>query len=307
MNKDKSHRQRLNTGLIIIGLVWSSILAAEEQPDSTTEPTPEPPVDLNAQRDQELADSLPPGQVKWIESGDGKFLALFNPDQTGNPRGSVMMVPAPGDTIQTPGVMTEAVNYFPSVAWHFMAVHAVDLSFQGPQPELPLKEPSTTTAEQNTESVAAVEIEVVLPDEQDWYQKQFKANQQTLVSRLAAAEQELLRNDKGYVLVVTSHSGSLVLEAIKDKMLKPKGLVLIDINYPVLSVRQQLTKNLAELPIPVLDIYSVVSRQLAEQRHELNRFPGYEQRMLPVTGRDFRGSEYLLLRTIRGWLKRKFP
>ena len=300
--------------ICLLLLLGSLPVLAQEDTDAQqaveTKAEPEAKVDRNRERDEALANQIPPDQVKWLASGDSEFLVRFKSEETGQPLGSLMMVSTPMQTILDPGLMTEAVDYFPTVSWHVMAVHPVDISFAD-QAVVAEAEPPTATepgdessddSEPTNDTTNATVPEQV--SDKEWYEKQHKENEKLLIDRLAISERELLRNERGYVLVVSSYSASLVLTGIKEQKIKPRAVILLDINHPVKLIQQQLVSNLKDIPIPVLDIYHSGSMQLANLRKPLSKNRLYTQRFIPGVSADFKGSEMLLMRTIRGWLKK---
>ena len=288
---------RLVTIYVVLGSLTISIAAQDAETPQETEAKPYEPAKQELIIDQRLAESLPADQIQWLGEGDSAFLARSMPDETGSPLGTVLIVTSPGKTIDSPGYVRRALSYFPTVSWNAVVISAGDLDFAGPVVKIP--EGSETAS---GEESAPAELMVV--DENDWYQQQQQANQSKLVARISAAAGIIPDADKGYILVIAGASAALALDAISNRQLTPTAVVLLDINHPVLSYRNALTNDLSEITTPMLDIYQPLEGELAQKRSVLSRKPTYEQRMIPGVNPDYLGVEDILLRSIRGWLKR---
>ena len=287
--------------LVAIYVLWGSftlsVAAQDAETPQETEAQPYKPVKQELVIDQRLAESLPADQIQWLGEGESAFLARSMPDETGNALGTILIVPAPGKTIDSPGYVRRALNYFPDVSWNAVVISAGDLDFSAPEVSLPDSSVPASTEESET-------VEPMVADETEWYQQQQQANQSKLVSRITAAAGIIPDSDKGYVLVISGASASLTLDAISQQQLNPTAVVLLDINHPVLLYRNALTNDLTDINIPILDIYQPLENELAEKRSSLGRKVTYEQRMIPGVNPDYQGAEDILLRSIRGWLKR---
>ena len=291
--------------ILTIGLTLnlSAQDAAEEQ-----QAEPYVPEKQESVIDQQLFETLPEWQIKWLGEGDNRFLARSKVSESGPAIGNILILPAPGKTVDSRGYVRRAFEYFPTVSWNVMAVSTGDLSFAGPivkMPEAGTAETTATTGTANEATETALEPMVV--PEQEWYEEQQKTNQDKVINRMLAAEKVLPEPQVGYVLIASKASASLLMNAIKEQQINPKALVLIDIDHPVMMYRNQLVNQLRDVSQPVLDIYQPMSRELAELRKPLARSPTYQQRMIPAVDADYLGNEDILLRSIRGWLLKTMP
>ena len=69
---------------------------------------------------------------------------------------------------------------------------------------------------------------------------------------------------------------------------------------------QKTLDQLAELQIPILDIYSIQTRKLGEGRKPLARQANYRLQYVSIAGRSYRGYESMLSRIIRNWLVKNY-
>ena len=293
--------------LLFVSMFFFAVNAQEPE-QITEEPKPEPyqpkPQDLII--GERLERFLPASEVKWLGSEDARYLIRMKLDETGQALGNIVVVPAPGKTIDNDGYVRAAVNYFPTVGWHTLIVPAGELDFSGPdvkQPEKSVTETADSADSENTAS-SAMSVEPVIMPEDEWYQAQQQTNLTSLVARLTTAMNEMADAQGGSVIVSASGSASLIVSAIVAGDLNPSALVLLDLEHPVLSQRDALMTDLAALNIPVLDLYQPLNRDAALKRQLLTRKANYRQSIIPAVNPDYVGVEGLVLRTIRGWLSK---
>ncbi len=288
--------------MIVLCTLIPTISAEEVETAEQPEVEPYQPEKQELVIDKRLAEILPATEIKWLGEGEDRFLARSRVDETGNSSGNILIVPAPGRTIDSPGYVRRAVDYYPTVGWHIMVISTGDLDFSAPVVRIPDSNPATDTTAEESANPAAPEPMIV--DETDWYQQQQEQNQQKLVTRISTAVQALAEPEKGYVLVAAQASAALLIDAIKERQITPAAIVMIDLNHPVLRYQELLSQELGDMTIPTLDIYQPLEKQHADARNGLQRKAHYQQRMIPGVNPDYVGVEDILLRSIRGWLRR---
>jgi len=317
--------------LLLLGILASflyivstvSILAAEEEPakEEVTEAEkaePLPPVEpAGLRNDRAIAEQIGDSEAKWLKAGETEFLGIYNPDSSGNVLGSVLIIPAPGNSPLVSGVLPKLATELASKGWNTLAITLPELNFSGPAPTF-AEEKATTTAESTdtdesaTEETAATEKaaednEAAMPDPEKWYADQQTKNMEKLLLRLLAAEAEILKQNPKYVLLAQGASAELALELISSNVIKASALVTLNIEHPVYQRSTNIPVNLAKIKIPVLDIYNVTDKVAAAKRKTRQKEPGYRQLYIPGTDNNYLGSEKLLLKRVRGWLSKSFP
>jgi len=270
--------------LILITNVTITAAENEYSEDASTETTKVKPVEPPSLRnDRILAEQLGDSQAKWLTAGDTEFLGIFNPDTSGMPIGSLLILPTPGQSAKSPGILTQLIDELSSKGWHTLGISLPAFDFSAPSP---------------------VESQPVLPESNKWYADQETKNMAKLLERIMAAEGELLAKGGKYVILAQGATAELVLELISSQVIKPSALITLNLQHPIKQRVSLIKKNLAAVKIPILDIYNLSNKNIAKNR-KLN-VDYYHQIAIPGSGIDFRGSELLVIKRIRGWLKKTF-
>jgi len=282
----------------------SPILIAQEPAEMSEQPsaTPEVVISQDKKRDLALEKQIIQGQAKWLTDGKDDFLAIYNANETASAIGGLLIVTAPSETVLTSGVIKTSRDYFPSVDWHVLAIHPVDLDFSVPMYRTDLTATDTKEAGAGTENNA----EKTIPDTDTWYKQQAENNRAQLLKRLLPAEKELLTKAERYVLVARSVSAELALDAVIKQNIKPMGIILLNIDHPVAGQEKAIAEQLAKIDLPILDIYDTKSRAKAEKRKRIIRKPYYSQKQIPAMDGSFRGAETLVTKSMRAWLQKNF-
>jgi len=305
----------------------TSILAAEESEkaeNTEKQPIKEPePVEPAALRnDRALAEELDDGVAKWLKAGKNEFLGIYNADSSGSTLGSVLILPEVNTSPLTPGVLPKLVKELSSKGWHSLAITLPELNFSGPSPTFPtaddaaqpekIKTEETKTEDTKTEpateepETAVAKTTITLPDAKKWFAEQETKNMEKLLKRLLAAEAELVVNGGKYVLIAQGTSAELVLELISSQVIKPSGFISLNIQHPESGRASTIAKNLAAIKLPILDIYNLSESSAAEKRKSSNKSVEYRQLYIVANDSQFRGSEQLLIKRVRGWLKNNY-
>ena len=287
---------------LVLGL---TLVAAEEEPE-TKEVIPEVPVEpLALRNDKALAEQLEDDQVKWLMAGDNKFLGIFKANSKGKTLGSLLILPAAGNTPRISGALPKLADDLSRYGWHSLAISLPQFNFSGPKPNFPDEK---TDTEQTTEALTEEAVKQVtqLPDEKVWYEKQQTKNMEMLLERLLAAEAELLTQGGEYVIIAQGSTAELVLELISSKVIKPSGLVTLNIQHPSMQRSSKIATNLSKIKIPVLDIYNQPSDKLVLKRKRAQISSVYSQLYVPGVGINYLGSEQLLVNRVKGWLNKRY-
>lgn len=295
----------------------TGIMAAEQDTQEEQNAQPEEVIPLEPEhlrRDRALAEQVEDAEVKWLLEGDKQFLGIFKQDISDNTLGSVLMLPPPGDSPLTPALLPQLALTLSTAGWNSLAISLPEMDFSAPKPafpeaaSVPVKEPADSGTEESSETPVSQPATalIAIPEPEKWYSEQQTLNMEKLLERMMAAEAELLASGKQYILMAQGISSELVLELISNGAIKPAGLIILDIQHPNRQRWLSIPKNLAAIDIPVLDIYKLTDTDAATKRKLLNKSPDYRQLPLPLKGDNFLGSEKLLIKQIRGWLKRHY-
>jgi len=297
------------TGLFAI-LLSVQITAAESESTeetATEEKKPVKPMEpLGLRNDRLLAKQLGDSEAKWLSTGKTQFLGVFNADRSGKALGSLLILPSPSRNVVAAGLWPQFATELSFKGWNTLGISLPIFEFSAPAPNFPK---AKVTIEESTEETAEETSEVstksneTIPDEVKWYSDQATKNMAKLAERLIPAEVELLKNNGRYVIVAQGTTAEIVLELISSKVIKPSGLITLNIQHPVYQRSSKIPKNLAAIKIPILDIYNFSNDVSVSKRKAAQRGKKYRQLYIPGNDMNFRGSEKLLIKRIRGWLK----
>ncbi|MCP3674537.1 MAG: DUF3530 family protein [Gammaproteobacteria bacterium] len=292
--------QILSSGLLALLLILFidvEIIAAESEASKAE--LVEPP---SLRNDRILAEQLGDSQAKWLTAGKTEFLGIFNADTSGKTVGSLLILPTPGRSAKSLGILTQLIDELSSKGWNTLGISLPIFDFSAPSPSFP--EAQTTTEALGEESDnAPTESPQVIPDAKKWYADQETKNMAKLLERILAAEDELLAKGDKYVLLAQGATAELVLELISSRVIKPAGLITLNLQHPIKPRTSLIVKNLSAIKIPVLDVSNLSNKGPAHNRKLKLNSDNYKQLVIPGSGIDFRGSELLVIKRIRGWLK----
>ena len=260
--------------ILILGLILlfaGQMLIAAESKDNKA--------DGRSSQDRALAEQLKADEIKWLTTGDNKFLGIYKADTSGKALGSLLILAAPGGTAAMPGALSELAIQLSSSGWHTLGISIPDLDFSDP---------------------------VAAPDVDKWYVDQETKNMGSVLERIMAAEADLTANGAKYVLLAQGSTAELVLELIASNTINPAGLISLNLRHPVYQQALKIPDNLARLQIPVLDIYNTTESESARKRKTRQKNAEYFQLYIAGSDNNFRGSEKLLVSRINGWLKKTY-
>jgi len=222
-------------------------------------------------------------ELKWLKVGTTQFLSLFYPNTSRTSFGSLLILPSPSISPMTEGMLPTIAKYVSTRGWHALTFNTPELDFS--QPSLALKSDA---------------------DISKWQQQQQTTNMELVLDRLLVAEKELLARGGRYVLLAQGVSAEVVLELISSKVIKPQGLIVLNIGHPSSKRVKQVSAKMAKISIPILDLYNNSNAELAKYRKMQMLIKNYRQVYIPGSDNNFRGSETMLSRRINGWLVQQF-
>jgi pimeloyl-ACP methyl ester carboxylesterase len=77
---------------------------------------------------ESLANPLPPGQALWLDDNQDKFLAIFTPDQSGQPKGGAIILHDADGHADWPDVVRPLRTFLPPHGWATIAIQLPQLS-----------------------------------------------------------------------------------------------------------------------------------------------------------------------------------
>ncbi|EIK51803.1 hydrolase or acyltransferase [Stutzerimonas stutzeri TS44] len=266
---------------------------------------------------------------------DDAFLALWQPANTAEPRGVLIIVPSEGETANWPRVVAPLRRALPEHGWHTLSLTPTDAMTDPlarlPAPaQAPTPAPTEDAAEQDmdadTAQASAPASAGYLPEQttpaDDEPSAEPTPEQDTapashaerMQARLAAAV-EHARSAKPAKIVLVGHGTGAYWASQYLAQVQPKDirqLIVIDPHRPA-SAEQSLEDLLSALPTAVGDFHTVqrpaAQRQALQRRNAARRagHPDYRQVALPTLAADRDGAQQQLVRRVRGWLDRQPP
>lgn len=190
---------------------------------------------------QWLAEELD-AAARWLEAGGESFLALWQPNTSGSPKGAVLMLPAEGHTANGQGTFTQLRRQLPEHGW-------ATLSITLPPPEVP-PQVSILTAGKDT---AAVEETEKQPAPEPTQSPEAVASQ-----RIRAALAYLQQNSQGPLVILGEGIGAArAWQYLAENGQGPfQAAVLLNARNTVPGQEVVLPENLVVKTLPALDLYS---------------------------------------------------
>jgi hypothetical protein len=239
-----------------------------------------------------LSPRLPEDALVWLETPTkNKFLALWRPDRSGNPRGALLIVHSEGEHLAWPDTIRPLHASLPDHGWATLAVSLPDpANPQIPKRTLPLKsqsQPSGDELANNTDDPEAKEkSDTIIADKtaagpskntpknslttansQPAETAENRPPEEITEQRLATALRFL--HDKGQFNIVILGSGTGAIRAntflnnTTPKIDNPdlgaakpfSGIILLNSRNRLPTMEQDYTEWFADPGIPVLDIF----------------------------------------------------
>ncbi|MFT5521501.1 MAG: hypothetical protein ACI9IA_002102 [Enterobacterales bacterium] len=303
--------------LLLTNSISLDLSAADAEKDAdAVEETPvkqeEPVEPLELRNDRIIAKQLTEGETKWLKVGKSEFLGIFKSDNSGKALGSILILPSPNSSPNTPGALNYLSNELSESGWHTLAISLPEFDFSGPAPEHPNEEigkAEEKTEQENNELAAITKTDdnnSTMPDPKTWYEQQQTKNMERLLERILVSETELQVSGGKYLILAQGATAELLLELVSSKVINPQGLITLNIEHPVAQRQSKIPNNLAKVTIPTLDVFNVLTNELAKKRKLKQKGNNYRQIYVPGNGIHYIGSEPSLYKRINGWLKINF-
>ena len=247
---------------------------------SKAQPTVKPEPYEGANPEELLAKQLDSGEVKWLNDKQGKFLGIFEPSQEASTKGSLMLLPEHGSMANAEGIIETLLTDSDRRGWHVLSISPPGMDIH-PIPMDNLSLSQEAKSEQETQ------------------------NLELLLSRLLAAEAELLKGGGRYVLVAQGIMAEMCLELVISKMIKPVMLVTLDIEHPHHARNKKINQLMRQLRLPLLDVVSEQTGIARERQQQMSGRVSYRQVFYPAKNQDFIGQEQVVAKRIHDWLKKQ--
>jgi hypothetical protein len=302
--------------------------AAEPAP---VQPTP---AAVAGDRNAALSDRIPSEQVLWLQAGADRFLARYQPDLTGQPRGTAIVLHDSGRHPSWPATVAALIDELPLHGWGVMAIElpapALDRSAalaaatppatappatSPPATAEPAPPPATASptapAAPGAPAIPAAEPEPALAGP-ELIERQSQA-------RIAAALNHLIEQKQTQVAVIGFGSGALRAAEFVRRRAADNGagatapiaaLALIEPLDHLPGLTETLPQLLPATVLPALDLALRNDRRAraeAEARRRAvlhQRGRDYQQVELPPVIPALSATHSAVVKRVRGWLQR---
>lgn len=269
---------------------------------------------------QALSQQVPANEIRWLDEAQGKYLTLLRENYSGKPLGLAILVPAPGDTANSPRAIADLRHQLNDHGWVTLAITAPP-AIATPEHISPLPSgtappsPDATndgTAEAAKPASGGNKSDVVETPANRYEPGYPKEKQQQLVDEYASRMQERINAAQtmseiypgASVLLAQGQSAHWLLELLKtEKITPPDALVLLDARPMHGQTQQQLAELIGSTPLPILDLNQAkvnIKHQeemaLRQKLRKKNRLSHYRQHELFGRGQDPR-----LVKLVKGW------
>ncbi|HAD47250.1 MAG: hypothetical protein CMF12_11780 [Idiomarina sp.] len=253
-------------------------------------------VSLTGHANDDLQRYLPPDQVRWLnaDAGSGndadsntRYLALYKEPMASFPRGQIVSLPDwhlhPLQSNLIQGVYADS----PDLGWHSWALVPPVLTIERSQ-------------------LATTQANSVFPEVVD--EAFFEPHREALKQRVQRLTREF-DNEPGFtVWVVEGITAAIAVKLISaEPELMPDALVVIDLYLPQLQLNQAVSRQLAQLQLPVLDIISNSGNRWIKNAQPLRRQYSQKYQQVNYRQRQLLSNSTLataeLRSTLKGWLK----
>jgi len=248
-----------------------------------------------------LENGLSSGQAVWLNDGQVEFFAVFNPDQSGQPKGGIIILHDANSHPDTPEVIQPLRADLPEHGWATISI------------QLPY-----------------------LSSVDDYVNKQAVINK-----RIEAAIKHLNNVGLNNIALVGHGSGAMAATAFLSTQSSATVQAFVAISLGIIEAdgkAESITEQIEKISLPILDIYgsndydyvtnsaksralaAKVSSNSATRSNQLDAFKrsaiaksstqrsqgyiSYRQIKIDGASHDFVATPYLLTRRIVGWLER---
>ena len=332
-------RARVSTGLAValFAIVTSPLVNAVEEP-AEPEATPAPvAVDRpplpsrSATMATDLLRQLPPSELISLNADKDDFVALWRPANVAEPKGVIVLLPGEGESTNWPRGIGPLRRGLPDHGWHTLSLSLPDSPglllppateqtpeqpTDEPEPEQPTEEPPPSEAGYLPEEAAAV------PDEPAADDGDAQAPAETAAPKPEQAEQIAARIEAALAFARSKQPAAIVLlgqgtggywAARYLQQRAPadvRHLLVIQPRQPE-GQDEPLAQLVPTLKLATGDFYykdAGSEQQTARERLNASRriqHPAYRQVGLPQQTGDRPSDQEVLVRRVRGWLKRE--
>lgn len=290
-----------------------------------------------------LSPQLAEDAIVWLETtANEKFLSLWQPDRSGNPRGALLIIHSEGEHLAWPNTIWPLHETLPDYGWATLA-----LSLPEPaQPTIPKrtlavktqilpkgdesansqeestdkKKSETMVADKEIEKDVAVKTEIVQKEAVDKNKEKNRPPEEIAEQRLETALRFL--HDQGQFNIVILGNGTGAIRAntflnnTTPKIDNPdlgdakpfRGIVLLNSRNRLPTMEKDYTAWFSDPTIPVLDIFlvkDVRNKKAAKARKIIakqKKVSIYKQVKLNHLNHTSAGRENILSRRIRSYL-----
>ena len=334
-------RTYVSTGLAVVlfAILTSPLVSAVEEPaEPEATPAPvaaeRPPLHSRSEtRAAELLRQLPASEFISLNAGEKDFVALWRPANVAEPKGVIVLLPGEGESADWPRGVGPLRRGLPDHGWHTLSLSLPDSpGLVLPMAAEPTTEPTTDAPETETEqpnedpppSEAGYlpEETAAAPSEPAVNDPDVQVPTETAAMRPDQVEQISARIEAALALARSKQPSTIVLlgqgtggywaarylqqQAPADV----RHLLLIQPRQPE-GQEEPLAQLVPALKLATGDFYykDVASEQrTARERLNASRriqHPAYRQVGLPQQTGDHRSDQEVLVRRVRGWLKRE--
>lgn len=266
-------------------LLLSSPLLAAETPDTHAAPSPAPTPSIDITRPslteqanaalQQLAALPRPDEARWLETPNGRFLALVLPATTQRVLGTILLLPEPGEAPDAPVLLAPLRQELARLGWSSWS--------------LALKPEQTEPAPAKPEAGG----EIWRPG-------------------LAAALAEIRKSESRAVFLMARGETGLALLARPEDLPEHDGLILLDVRPETGEAERALNTQLTKRNRPLLDIVAAqdgANPALALRKSAGEQAPADAYRQLTLVGTDHRliGYTGFIAHAVHGWARRHRP
>lgn len=272
-----------------------------------------------------LAKSQPPASVQWLQAGNRRFLALYEPAITPSPKGTVVMLHGAGEHADWPGTLSTLRHYLPQIGWSTLAIALPPPDL----PKLPPAKPSPAVEPANAPTPADDENQNH-DESQDIFDSEGKSlsdgtidpeAQKPKVAEVPGAAEEItvdriiaalaFLQEAGNTSVILYGQGLGATRAAEylfdhgDPEHQINGLLLVAADNRLPGKDFVLTQGLNNPALPILDIYASTSKADADLRSayvRMREFDSYRQLEVPLIA----NNEAVITRHIHGFLHSRF-
>lgn len=294
---------------------------AAEAPAATPPATSEPRAPL-LERSQEdalaLQRQLPVDEQQQLQAGSDNFLALWQPANSGESLGTVVIIPGAGETADWPQVVGPLRRKLPDAEWATLSLSLPDLSGDAPEPSAAEPAAPVTANSKAAPPDAGAGVEkATAPGAENGYnppanavsQDEGKADAERIFARIEAGIAFAQQHNARSIALLGHGTGAYWAARYLNE--RPahhvQKFVMVALRTPTDAINT-LPQLLPGLKVPTADIYYTdrePARLAAEQRLQASKRlkdSPYRQVGLAPSRGDADGDQEQLTRRVRGWL-----